>query len=459
MALDAQQVMLAHSWSEDIDPTSYWMSEKLDGVRAYFDGQNFYSRAGNKFHAPAFFSKHLPKDVPLDGELWLGRGRFQQCISIVKNQKVDRADEWTEMTYLVFDAPKLNMVYEKRLDYLKSIMPFYGNDTLQVSSSSLSSSSSSPNTSSSSTTPKIPPYARLVPTQKCKSKAHLLQELKHVQDHGGEGIMLRAPRSRYEFRRSKTLLKVKTFFDEEAIVLARVKGSGKNSHRMGHLEVQTPDGRVFSVGSGFTDAQRDHPPKVGAVITYKFQELSNKLNPRFPTFIGERIDIQWADYCKTYTPPTLKVATCAKVVSLLKQKSLIFQAGPDGSDSAGSDKKTTDFLDGDDGDTTNNFNSEDEKDDTGNNTSDKDTPLAVPSPTASTSSSKTDSSISSPAASVGTPKRKRASNRDVMSDSDDDDKKDAMTNKQPPCRYGASCYRRNPDHLNQFSHPVKRAKA
>ncbi|KAF8986195.1 hypothetical protein BGZ52_009324 [Haplosporangium bisporale] len=432
MAQDAQHVMLAHSWGEDTDPTGYWMSEKLDGVRAYFDGQNFYSRAGNKFHAPPFFSKHLPKDQPLDGELWLGRGKFQKCISVVKNQKVDRADEWTEMTYLVFDAPKLNMVYEKRLEYLKSIMPTYGNDKMPASSSS----------SPSSSTVKIPPYARLVPAQKCKSKAHLVQELKHVQDHGGEGIMLRAPRSRYEFRRSRTLLKVKTFFDEEAIVMARVKGSGKNSHRMGHLEVKTPDGRTFSVGSGFTDAQRDKPPKVGAVITYKFQELSNTLTPRFPTFLGERIDIKWEDYCKTYTAPTLKAATSAKVVSLLKQKSLIFQDGDD-KDVKDKDAKTKDFLDGDD-DTEADPS---DKDSAGN--SDLDTPKAVSSP-----------STCSSASSVSTTSRKRAatgkSSRVVMSDSDDDDD---STNKLPACKYGASCYRRNPDHLKQFSHPNKRAKA
>jgi hypothetical protein len=153
-------------------------SLQQDGVRAYFDGTNFYSRAGNKFHAPPFFSKHLPANQPLDGELWLGRGRFQQCISIVRNQKADRADEWKEMTFLVFDAPKLDLTYEKRLDYLKSIMPTFGKDAIQ---------SSSPNAASN----KVPPYARIVPVQKCLSKTHLLRELDHVQTHGGEGIMVR----------------------------------------------------------------------------------------------------------------------------------------------------------------------------------------------------------------------------------------------------------------------------
>ncbi|KAF9173150.1 hypothetical protein BGX21_010060 [Mortierella sp. AD011] len=441
MAHDAQQVMLAHSWTEDsgIDPTGYWMAEKLDGVRAYFDGTHFYSRAGNKFLAPPFFSKNLPKDQPLDGELWLGRGRFQQCISIVKNQKVDRADEWKELTYLVFDAPKLNMVYEKRLEYLRSIMPNFGHDSIAGASSK--------------STDKIPPYSRLVPVQKCLSKAHLLRELDHVQTHGGEGIMLRAPRSRYEFKRSRTLLKVKTFFDEEAIVVAQVKGSGKNSHRMGHLEVKTPDGRCFSVGSGFTDAQRDRPPRVGAIITYKFQELSNKLNPRFPTFVGERIDIKWADYCRSYKPPTLKAATPAKVVSLLKQRSLIFQ---DGDDAGTRDSSAADPLDDED-------TNESDQDEQGGE-SDVGSVYSATSSSSSRASSK--GTIISSSSSSPIPNRKRARGQPPQSktNSTSDDDSDAGSrgssngSKQEPCRYGASCYRKNPDHLKNFSHPNKRAK-
>ncbi|KAF9102568.1 hypothetical protein BGX27_010953 [Mortierella sp. AM989] len=448
MANDAQQVMLAHSWTEDsdVDPSGYWMAEKLDGVRAYFDGTHFYSRAGNKFSAPPFFSKNLPKDQPLDGELWLGRGRFQQCISIVKNQKAARADEWKELTYLVFDAPKLNMVYEKRLEYLKSIMPNFGQDKIA-------------STSSSKSTDKIPPYGRLVPVQKCLSKAHLLRELDHVQSHGGEGIMLRAPRSRYEFKRSRTLLKVKTFFDEEAIVVAQVKGSGKNSHRMGHLEVKTPDGRCFSVGSGFTDAQRDRPPKTGTVITYKFQELSNKLNPRFPTFVGERIDIKWADYCKSYKPPTLKVATPAKVVSLLKQKSLVFQ---DGDDVSTSDLSVA-ILDVE----SNSESDQDEK------SSDSDTGSVYSANSSTTSRTPpTSATTSSPGSrSSSSVNRKRARAQTLQNDinsGDDDGNNDSDVDgssgssssggKLEPCRYGASCYRKNPDHLKKFSHPQKRAK-
>eukprot|EP00122_Pirum_gemmata_P019906 Pgem_evm1s18622 len=58
----ATNVTLAHKWDEDkVNPAGYWISEKLDGVRAYWDGQKFYSRAGNEFYAPEFFKKGLPK--------------------------------------------------------------------------------------------------------------------------------------------------------------------------------------------------------------------------------------------------------------------------------------------------------------------------------------------------------------------------------------------------------------
>ena len=117
MASEAQQVMLAHQWNEGIDPTGWWMSEKLDGVRAYWSGSKFYSRQGNEFIAPAFFYKDLPKE-PLDGELWCGRGLFSQTLSIIKKQKNKQNDDWKYVTYLVFDAPKRPGGYESRVQWL-----------------------------------------------------------------------------------------------------------------------------------------------------------------------------------------------------------------------------------------------------------------------------------------------------------------------------------------------------
>ena len=95
-------LLLAQSWDNAADLSGWWMSEKLDGVRAYWDGKQFLSRMGNLFHAPDWFIEGLP-EVPLDGELWLGRRKFQRTVSIVRRQ--DKSDLWKEIRYVVFDAP------------------------------------------------------------------------------------------------------------------------------------------------------------------------------------------------------------------------------------------------------------------------------------------------------------------------------------------------------------------
>jgi DNA ligase 1 len=68
-------LLLAESWDGDLDPKGFWMSEKLDGVRAFWDGKQFLSRLGNRYHAPAWFTEGLPLE-PLDGELWIDRKKF-----------------------------------------------------------------------------------------------------------------------------------------------------------------------------------------------------------------------------------------------------------------------------------------------------------------------------------------------------------------------------------------------
>src|SRR5206468_10999995 len=100
----APPLLLAERWDNVLDPTGWWLSEKLDGVRAYWDGKQLWSRLGNVLHAPDWFVAGLP-DVPLDGELWLGRKKFQRTLSIVRRQ--DKTDLWREVRYVVFDAPKL----------------------------------------------------------------------------------------------------------------------------------------------------------------------------------------------------------------------------------------------------------------------------------------------------------------------------------------------------------------
>jgi DNA ligase 1 len=250
----APPLLLADRWDNITDPTGWWLSEKLDGVRAYWDGKQFLSRQGNLFHAPDWFTAGLPSD-PLDGELWLGRKKFQRAVSIVRRQ--DKSDLWKEIRFLIFDAPKVDKGFEKRLEFVRE----WAASNNQ-------------------------PYALPHEHQRCQGLEHLRQELTRIEDQGGEGLMLRRPGSRYEGGRSATLLKVKTFHDAEARVLEHLEGAGRHKGRLGALLVEMPDGTTFSVGTGFSDAERDSPPPVGSTITYRYQELSEAGVPRFPSFVG-----------------------------------------------------------------------------------------------------------------------------------------------------------------------------
>ena len=254
-------VLLAHVWENDTNLSGWWMSEKLDGVRAYWDGKRFLSRLGNSYNAPAWFTKGLP-DTPLDGELWVGRKRFQRCVSIVRRQ--EEHDEWKEVQYLVFDAPDEKGPFEDRLAYIERYMKQHA-----------------------------PAYARFHEHVRCRGTDHMREELRRVEALGGEGLMMRRPGSNYEVGRSYSLLKVKSFHDAEARVVGHQAGTGKHKGRLGALLVEMPNGTRFAVGTGLSDAERNNPPAVGSVITYRYQELSDGGVPRFPSYVGVRHDFAW----------------------------------------------------------------------------------------------------------------------------------------------------------------------
>ena len=275
--VQAPALLLAESWDCVVDPAGWWMSEKLDGVRAYFDGKQFRSRLGNVFYAPDWFIAGLP-NIPLDGELWLGRKKFQRAVSIVRRQ--DKSDLWKEISFLVFDAPSLEKGFEARLEFIK--------ECIQQGQ---------------------PQYARPHEHVCCQGIDHLRAELARLEGLGGEGLMLRQAGSKYESGRSATLLKVKTFHDAEACVLQHQEGSGRHKGRLGALLVEMPDGTRFSVGTGFSDAERESPPPVGSTITYRYQELSEAGVPRFPSYVGVRVDTTQSNVPKKGDNPMSATST------------------------------------------------------------------------------------------------------------------------------------------------------
>jgi DNA ligase-1 len=251
-------LLLAESWDSVTNLKGWWMSEKLDGVRAYWDGKQFLSRQGNVYHAPDWFVKDLP-DVPLDGELWLDRKKFQRTVSIARRQ--DRSEHWKELRYVVFDAPVHGGEFEARLRFLEDLLAKHAL-----------------------------PYARPLTHERCQDLDHLHAELVRIEELGGEGLMLRQPGSLYVSGRSASLLKVKNFRDDEARVIGHEPGKGRHKGRLGALLVELTNGIRFSVGTGLSDAERNHPPAIGSWITFRYQELSDGGVPRFPSYLGVRQD-------------------------------------------------------------------------------------------------------------------------------------------------------------------------
>src|ERR1051325_10509148 len=251
-------LLLAESWDNATDLSDWWMSEKLDGVRAYWDGKQFLSRQGNIYHAPDWFVEGLPS-MPLDGELWIERKKFQRTVSIVRRQ--DKSDLWKEVRYLIFDATAANGGFEERLAFIK--------DTLARSTVK---------------------FAGQHTHERCQSLEALRAELARIEALQGEGLMLRQPGSKYVAGRSSTLLKVKTFHDAEAVVVGHQAGAGRHKGRMGALLVRLPNGTDFAIGTGFSDRERENPPAIGATVTFRYQELSDAGVPRFPSWVGVRLD-------------------------------------------------------------------------------------------------------------------------------------------------------------------------
>ncbi len=254
----AEPLHLMHGFSYDgqEDVRGWWMSEKLDGVRAYWDGKQLLSRNGHVFHAPDYFLVNLP-DFPIEGELWAGRRRFQKTVSVVKKQAPH--DGWKQIKFALFDAPTIDGGFEQRIAVMQQWFAAHPSS-----------------------------FAFVIEQRRVANHASLEQELARIEKLGGEGLMLRRPGSLYVGKRNNNVLKVKSFSDMEAVVVGHTEGKGKYQGMLGALVVEFPDGLRFKVGSGFSDQQRRKPPRIGQTITFKYQDFLESGKPRFPVFLRVR---------------------------------------------------------------------------------------------------------------------------------------------------------------------------
>lgn len=240
-----------------VEISEYWVSEKLDGVRAYWNGEALFTRTGQRIRAPLWFIESFPT-YALDGELWINRGRFDEVSGIAR--KRDASEEaWKTVNFMVFDLPDSKLMFSQRRLILNQRLAELNIDWL-----------------------------RPVKQTKVNNLPALNELLSEVVAKNGEGLMLHHERSLYSPGRTNKLLKYKVKEDAEAVVVDHLPGQGKYQGKLGALLVRSADGREFKLGSGFSDQERSAPPAIGSQVTYQYSGLTKNGLPRFAVFLRVR---------------------------------------------------------------------------------------------------------------------------------------------------------------------------
>lgn len=256
----AFEPMLPQIYSTETAVAGWWMSEKLDGIRGYWDGSQLYSKNGSRLTAPPEFTADLPP-FALEGELWGGRGTFDRTASIVMRQQPHEG--WLSLRFAIFDVPAARGSFRQRIRQADAWFDQHPSA-----------------------------YAFVIKQIPVADHAHLQQELKRIEALGGEGVIVRDPDAPYQTGRAPHILKVKQTYDAEATVIAHLPGQGRNSGRLGALLVKNAAGVEFRIGTGLSDAERDNPPDIGTVISYRYYGHYPSGMPKFPSYLRVRVDLR-----------------------------------------------------------------------------------------------------------------------------------------------------------------------
>lgn len=238
-------------------PQSFVYSEKLDGVRAFWDGKNLYSKGGKLLTPPSFFTQNFPP-FAIEGELWSKRGDFENIVSILKSTK--KKEKWRELKFYIFEVPNQQGGILKRLEVLEAYL------------------ASQP-----------APFISIIPQLPLNTLQALQDALSAITQVGGEGVVVREKDAPYYTGRNKKAMKLKLYEDRECKITSYVQGKGKFENLVGSIICL--DGDVeFKIGSGMSEDFRKNPPKVGTIITYKYFGLNKNKLPKFPVFLRIRSD-------------------------------------------------------------------------------------------------------------------------------------------------------------------------
>lgn len=252
---------LAKVYRDDIVVQDYWISEKLDGIRARWNGSSLITHNANIIYAPAWFVKNFPPQT-LDGELWLARNSFEKTASIVLRKTPN--EDWHNIKFMLFDLPEHKGTFSQRLIEMQLLVDAFTS-----------------------------PYLQVIAQFKLANQKQLLLKLDELVAQGAEGLMLNHHGAYYQDGRSANLLKLKKHQDAEARVIAHNPGKGKGKYKnmMGSLLVELGEldkldkGLQFKIGSGFSDKQRRSPPSIGTIITFKYYGHTARGIPRFASFL------------------------------------------------------------------------------------------------------------------------------------------------------------------------------
>ncbi|HET7314833.1 DNA ligase [Salinisphaera sp.] len=250
-------VELVDVYHGQVDLSDYWVSEKYDGVRGYWDGQRMLTRGGSVVALPDWFTADFP-DTPMDGELWAGYGRFSEASTLVRTAEPNDPG-WHDISYRVFDLPGLDVDFDHRVPAIRRTVARIDD-----------------------------PWVVAIRQSHVAGRQALRAALEKVLAKGGEGLVLHRGSRDYTPGRHAGLLKVKPYQDAEARVIAIHPGHGRLKGLMGSIEVEMVDGRRFAIGTGFSDEQRADPPPVGSWITFRYQGETATGLPRFARFLRRR---------------------------------------------------------------------------------------------------------------------------------------------------------------------------
>jgi DNA ligase-1 len=242
------------------DDLGNWLiSEKYDGVRAYWDGSQLLTRSGYPIQVPQGFTRGWPQQH-LEGELWIGYGAFEPLSALVRSHDT-AAQDWQPVQFMLFDLPQWPGNFAQRHEQLRRLV-----DTSTVAN------------------------LQVIPQQRGSTAEALDRRLTEVIERSGEGLMLHRADALYQLRRTADLRKIKPFQDAEAVVIAHLPGKGKYTGQLGSLLVEQADGTRFRLGSGFSDAERANPPAIGSTLTFRYNGRTRHGKPRFARFLRLRPD-------------------------------------------------------------------------------------------------------------------------------------------------------------------------